>query len=299
MGIFVYKDMEKECNNCPRKCGQLRKTAKGYCQIGDQIVVALANVHHGEEPIISGTKGSGTIFFSGCNMRCVFCQNYGISHHNWGKPIDAKRLSEIFRQLESNGVHNINLVSPSIYVDQIIDALNIYRPNIPIVYNTNGYDSVESIEKLKGYVDIFLTDLKYTDDNLAKTYSDTPDYFEVASSAILAMRKCVSNDVIEDGVMKKGLIVRHLVLPNHTDDSLRVLDWIKANLGTKTIVSVMGQYTPLFDAKNYEKLSRPLKKLEYKRVLTHFNSLSFENGYMQELTSSGTENIPRFDGSGV
>lgn len=299
MGIFVYKDMERECNNCPRKCGQLRKTAKGYCQIGDQIVVALASVHHGEEPIISGTKGSGTIFFSGCNMRCVFCQNYGISHHNWGKPIDAKRLSEIFRQLESKGVHNINLVSPSIYVDQIIDALNIYRPNIPIVYNTNGYDSVESIEKLKGYVDIFLTDLKYTDDNLAKTYSDTPDYFEVASNAILAMRKCVSDDVIEDGVMKKGLIVRHLVLPNHTDDSLRVLDWIKANLGTKTIVSVMSQYTPLFDAKNYEKLSRPLKKLEYKRVLTHFNSLSFENGYMQELTSSGTENIPRFDGSGV
>lgn len=295
----MYIGMVKSCENCPRKCGRLRSSGDGYCKVGKEIVVALASVHHGEEPIISGTRGSGTIFFSGCNMRCVFCQNYAISHHNWGKHINSKRLSEIFRELEDKGVHNINLVSPSIYVDQIIEALNLYRPHVPIVYNTNGYDSVESIKKLKDYVDIFLTDMKYFDDNLAREYSDTDDYFEVCSKAILQMRNNIQNDIIEDGVMKKGVIVRHLVLPNHTDDSIKVLDWIKTNLGTNTIVSIMGQYTPLFDAKKYEKLNRKLKPIEYKRVLTHFVSLGFCDGFMQSLDSSGTENIPHFDGSGV
>ncbi len=291
--------MERKCKNCPRKCGSLRGQGQGYCGIGDDVVVALASVHRGEEPIISGTNGSGTIFFSGCNMRCVFCQNYGISHGNWGKHITPQRLSEIFRELEEKGVHNINLVSPSIYVDEIIKALDIYRPNIPIVYNTNGYDSIDSIIRLKDYVDIYLTDLKYTDDNLAREYSDTPDYFERASEAILQMRKNVPDDIIENGIMKKGMIVRHLVLPNHTDDSLKVLDWIKDNLGANTIVSIMGQYTPLFDATKFDKISRRLRPIEYKRVLTHFQSLGFTDGYMQSLESSGTAEIPHFDGSGV
>lgn len=291
--------MERKCKNCPRQCGSLRSQGRGYCKIDNDIIVALASVHYGEEPIISGTNGSGTIFFSGCNMRCVFCQNYGISHGNWGKRINPQRLSEIFKELEEKGVHNINLVSPSIYVDEIIKALDIYRPNIPIVYNTNGYDSVDSIKRLKNYIDIYLTDLKYTDNNLAREYSDTPDYFERAKDAIIQMRKNVPHDLIENGIMKKGLVVRHLVLPNHTDDSLSVLDWIRDNLGTGTIVSIMGQYTPLFDATKFDKISRMLRPLEYKRVVTHFKSLGFTDGYMQSLDASGTTEIPRFDGSGV
>lgn len=291
--------MERKCKNCPRKCGSLRGQGQGYCKIDNDIIVALASIHHGEEPIISGTKGSGTIFFSGCNMRCVFCQNYGISHGNWGKRISPQRLSKIFKELEDKGVHNINLVSPSIYVDEIIKALDIYRPNIPIVYNTNGYDDVDSIKRLKNYIDIYLTDLKYTDDDLASEYSDTPDYFERAKDAIIQMRKNVPCDLIENGIMKKGLIVRHLVLPNHTDDSLSVLDWIKDNLGCRTIVSIMGQYTPLFDATKFDKISRRLRPIEYKRVVTHFKSLGFTDGYMQSLDASGTTEIPHFDGSGV
>ncbi len=291
--------MSKICKNCPRQCGKLRESGKGYCKINNDIVVARASLHYGEEPIISGANGSGTIFFSGCNLRCVFCQNYGISHGNWGKHIDAKRLSEIFYELEQQGANNINLVSPSIYVDQIIEALDIYRPHIPIVYNTNGYDSVDSIIRLKDYVDIYLTDLKYTDDSLAKLYSDAGDYFEVATSAILQMRKNQPVDEQTDGIMKKGVIVRHLVLPNHTDDSCKVLDWIKDNLGVNTIVSIMGQYTPLFDAKNYPDINRKLRPLEYKRVITHFISLGFKDGFMQSLESTGTDQIPHFDGTGV
>lgn len=284
---------------CPRKCGKARGEGKGFCGLKDEIKVALARPHFGEEPIISGTRGSGTIFFSGCNLHCVFCQNYELSHDNFGKVVSVERLAEIFKELEMAGVHNINLVTPTPYVDYIIDSLKIYRPNVPIVYNTNGYESEESLQRLKNYVDIYLTDLKYTDNALARKYSSCSDYFEVTTKAIKQMRENVPIDEIENGLMKKGLIVRHLVLPNHTNDSIKVLDWIKNNLGANTYISIMGQYTPMYKSCDYKEINRAITPLEYKRVLTHLNNLGFENGFVQDLDSSGTSEIPKFDLTGV
>lgn len=287
------------CTQCPRKCGIARESGKGFCGLKNEIKVALARPHFGEEPIISGTKGSGTIFFSGCNLKCVFCQNHQLSHENFGKTISVERLAEIFKELEENGVHNINLVTPTPYVDYIIDALKIYKPKIPIVYNTNGFESVESLEKLKEYVDIFLTDLKYYDKNLSKEYSMCENYFDITSKAIRKMRENTPFDVVENGIMKKGVIIRHLVLPNHTDDSIKILDWIKNNLGVNTYISIMGQYTPIFKSCDYTKINRPITPLEYKRVLTHVNNCGFENGFCQDLQASGTSEIPKFDLTGV
>ena len=287
------------CTQCPRKCGSARKDGNGFCGLKDEIKIALARPHFGEEPIISGTHGSGTIFFSGCNLHCVFCQNYELSHENFGKIVDVARLAEIFKELEMAGVHNINLVTPTPYVDYIIKALKIYRPKIPILYNTNGYESVESLQKLKDYIDIYLTDLKYTDNALAKKYSSCSDYFEVTTKAIKQMRKNVPQDIIENGLMKKGIIVRHLVLPSHTEDSIKVFDWIKNNLGVNTYISVMGQYTPMYKSCEFSEINRTITKLEYKRVITHLSNLGFEKGFVQDLDSSGTSEIPKFDLMGV
>ena len=287
------------CTQCPRRCGNAREEGKGFCGLKDEVKIALAKLHFGEEPIISGNNGSGTIFFSGCNLHCVFCQNHELSHENFGKVVSVERLAEIFKELESKGAHNINLVTPTPYVDYIIKALNIYRPNIPIVYNTNGYESVESLEKLKDYIDIYLTDLKYVDDALAQKYSSCHDYFDVTTKAILQMRKNIPQDIVEEGLMKKGIIVRHLVLPNNTNDSIKVLDWIKDNLGVNTYISVMGQYTPLYKACDFKEINRTITPLEYKRVLTHFNTCGFQNGFAQELDSAGTNEIPHFDLKGV
>ena len=288
-----------DCAQCPRRCGKARDVGKGFCGLKDEIKVALARPHFGEEPIISGIHGSGTIFFSGCNLHCVFCQNHQLSHENFGKKISVERLAEIFRELEMQGVHNINLVTPTPHLDYIIEALKIYKPSIPIVYNTNGYESVENLKKLKDYIDIYLTDLKYTDNNLAKKYSSCADYFEVTANAIKQMRSNVPNDEIENGIMKKGLIVRHLVLPSHTNDSIKVLDWIKNNLGANTYISIMGQYTPMYKSCDFAEIHRTITPLEYKRVLTHLNILGFENGFVQDLDSSGTSEIPKWDFTGV
>ena len=287
------------CTQCPRKCGIARDEGKGFCGLKNEIKVALARPHFGEEPIISGTNGSGTIFFSGCNLKCVFCQNHEISHDNFGKTISLNRLAEIFKELEEKGVHNINLVTPTPYVDYIIEALKIYKPKVPIVYNTNGYESADCIDKLKDYVDIYLTDLKYYDKTLSKDYSFCENYFEVTAKAIKKMRENVPFDVVENGIMKKGLIIRHLVLPGHTSDSIRVLDWIKNNIGVNTYISVMGQYTPIYKACKYSKINRKITALEYKRVITHFNNCGFENGFCQDLDSSGTSEIPKFNLTGV
>lgn len=288
-----------KCTNCPRKCNIDRTTHLGYCRAPINVMLAKVSKHYWEEPCISGTKGSGTIFFCGCNLRCVYCQNSMVSNAEIGKEISVDRLAEIFKELEDSGVHNINLVTPSHYVDQIIKALGIYRPKIPIVYNTSGYDSVENINKLKGYIDIYLTDLKYVDSTLSLKYSGAKDYFDVAKDAILAMRAQIPTDVYDkDGIMQKGVIIRHLVLPGHTDDSVKVLQWIKDNM-PDSVVSIMSQYTPYYKAKEIEPINRPLKPLEYKRVLAKFNALGLKNGYMQEMSSSTTAYIPDFDLSGV
>lgn len=287
------------CNLCPRKCNVNRDLKSGFCGVSNTLKVARAQLHFWEEPIISGTNGSGTIFFSGCNLKCVYCQNFNISKENFGKDITTQRLAEIFKELENAGAHNINLVTPSHYVKQIVEALNIYKPKIPVVYNTSGYDSVEELKMLEGYVDVYLTDLKYYSSELSQKYSSAKNYFEVCSLAIKEMIRQQPKNVIENGLIKKGVIIRHMVLPNCIDDSFKVLDWIKNNLGEDVIVSVMGQYTPYFNASKFPEINRKLKPVEYKLVINHFNKLGLKNGFMQSLDSADENFIPPFNLEGV
>ncbi len=287
------------CNLCPRKCNVNRDLKSGFCGVSNTLKVARAQLHFWEEPIISGTNGSGTIFFSGCNLKCVYCQNFNISKENFGKDITTQRLAEIFKELENAGAHNINLVTPSHYVKQIVEALNIYKPKIPVVYNTSGYDSVEELKMLEGYVDVYLTDLKYYSSELSQKYSSAKNYFEVCSLAIKEMIRQQPKNVMENGLIKKGVIIRHMVLPNCINDSFKVLEWIKNNLGEDVIVSVMGQYTPYFNASKFPEINRKLKPVEYKLVINHFNKLGLKNGFMQSLDSADENFIPPFNLEGV
>lgn len=287
------------CNLCPRKCNVNRDLKSGFCGVSNTLKVARAQLHFWEEPIISGTNGSGTIFFSGCNLKCVYCQNYNISKENFGKDITTQRLAEIFKELENAGAHNINLVTPSHYVKQIVEALNIYKPKIPVVYNTSGYDSVEELKMLEGHVDVYLTDLKYYSSELSQKYSSAKNYFEVCSLAIKEMIRQQPKNVMENGLIKKGVIIRHMVLPNCINDSFKVLEWIKNNLGEDVIVSVMGQYTPYFNASKFPEINRKLKPVEYKLVINHFNKLGLKNGFMQSLDSADENFIPPFNLEGV
>ena len=286
------------CTGCPRKCGVDRFRSTGVCGVGVQPKVAKAYLHKWEEPVISGENGSGTVFFSGCNLKCVYCQNYEISHHGHGKYITNERLAEIFKELEMQGATNINLVSPSHYVDAIINALNIYKPSIPIVYNTSGYDSIENLEKLKDYVDVFLVDFKYFSEELAEKYSHAKDYPHVVEKSILKMRELQPKEIIENGVMKKGVIIRHLVLPNQTDDSIEILKWIKENV-SNPFVSLMGQFTPMHECEKFDEINRKIKPIEYKRVENYMNNLGITEGYTQELVSADSCYVPNFDGEGV
>lgn len=292
--------MEEICNICPRKCSTNREKQFGFCQSGKRAKVVKVMKHYWEEPIISGTdetpkKGSGTIFFSGCNLRCVYCQNYEISHGSLGKEYSPKDLSELFKKIEKSRATNINLVTPTHFTNEILAALKIYKPQIPIVWNTNGYEEIETIKKLKGYVDIFLTDLKYFSNELSTKYSNCKDYFEKTTKAICEMRNICPEDIIEDGLMKKGIIIRHLILPNNYKDSYKILEWIKNSLGEKTFISLMGQYVPCDKAQNYPEINRKLKPLEYNLVLHKFEDLGFENGFSQLLDSASTEYIPDFN----
>ena len=289
-----------KCTLCPRCCNVDRSTSLGYCKSNNNIKVARASLHFDEEPIISGSSGSGTIFFSGCNLQCVYCQNYSISHENFGKEISVDKLVEIFKDLENQGANNINLVTPTHFVDAIIEALTIYRPKVPIVYNTNSYESVETLKKLAPFVDIYLADIKYYDSDLSLKLSKAKDYFEVALKSLLQMRKNVPNDVIENGLMKKGIIIRHLVLPNHIDDSKKVFDAISNMFKPQdTIISLMGQYTPMYKASDYPDINRPLKPLEYKIVQNYILNLGFDNGFFQELSSATSDYTPSFDLTGI
>ena len=285
------------CTICPRKCNIDRSKNVGFCGAPSEIKLARAALHEWEEPIISGNKGSGTIFFSGCNLKCVFCQNYNVSR-GFGKEVSLYRFIEIMKELEEKGAHNINLVTPTHYVDKIIEALDIYRPKVPIVYNSSGYESVETIKKLKGYVDIYIPDLKYSDNTLAKKYSKAENYFEIATAAILEMRS-QTKDVIKDGLMKSGLIVRHLVLPNAINNTMGVLDWIVKNLDKETYVSLMGQFTPYGEAQNYPELTRKIKPLEYKIAINKLIENEFNNSFVQELDSASGAFIPPFNLEGI
>lgn len=289
-----------KCTLCPRACRVDRDLSLGYCKSSNQLKIARAALHYDEEPIISGTTGSGTIFFSGCNLKCVYCQNYEISHDNFGKTVTPHKLVEIIKDLENQGANNINLVTPTHFVDCIIEAFKIYKPRVPVVYNTNSYETIDTIKKLAPYVDIYLADIKYYDSNLSSRLSKASDYFDVAYSAIQQMRKNVPLDIIEDGLMKKGLIIRHLVLPNHIDDSKIIFDKLRQVFDPhNTIISLMGQYTPMYKAIEHPDISRTLKPLEYKIVQNYILSLGFDNGYFQDLDSATSDYTPPFDLQGV
>lgn len=294
----IKKERIMICTSCPRRCGVDRLKSVGYCRMPSAPKVAKAYLHKWEEPCISGDKGSGTIFFSGCNLRCVYCQNYSISSECEGKEISISRLAEIFRELEEKGAENINLVSPSHYIDAIVQALEIYRPSIPIVYNSNGYDLLEGLEKIRDYIDVFLVDFKYFDSSLSESLSNAKDYPEVAKKAILRMREFQPREIYEGDKLKKGVIIRHLILPNHIDDSIKILEWIKENISNPTI-SLMGQYTPMYKANEYKDICRPLKPIEYKIVANKMIELGLEEGYFQDLTSATDCYTPVWDNEGV
>lgn len=283
------------CNLCPRKCSAERNETegKGFCGLGTLPRVARVAPHMWEEPCISGEKGSGAVFFSGCTLRCVFCQNYAISANNNGRSIKVSELAEEFKKLEAIGVHNINLVSPTPYIGAIIEALEIYRPKIPIVYNSSGYENVETLRRLEGYVDIYLPDFKYADDELAVRYSKAPNYVETATNAVKEMLRQTGEPVFDGEMMRSGVIVRHLVLPNHTKNSVRCLEHISENF-KGALVSLMGQYTPVYKALENEKLNRKITRREYDKVKSKLFELELD-GFAQELSSADEKYIPSWD----
>lgn len=294
--VVLSSGKAKECNICPRQCGADRYSNFGYCK-SKGLRIARFGLHMWEEPCISGTEGSGTIFFSGCSLRCVYCQNYSVSQLSKGKDISVHELADVFKKLEDIGANNINLVTPTHFADQIIEALNIYKPSIPVCYNTSGYERVETIKKLNELVDIFLTDFKYAHSSLADEFSKASDYPIVAQNAILQMRENIPQDTFDyRGIMLKGLIVRHLVLPNCLQNSKDVLSWIKENLGTDTIISIMSQYTPYGKALGNDKIGRKLKPIEYKIVVAYAQKLGFDNAFIQDCESADDRYIPEFFG---
>lgn len=289
----------EKCTICPHNCGINRAEGQvGRCKSKDTVKIALYSTHNFEEPCISGKKGSGTVFFSNCNLNCAFCQNYEISQQGEGKEITIQELAEIFIKQQEKDVENINLVTPTSYVPQIIEAIKMARKNgliLPIVYNTNGYEKVETLKMLEGYIDIYLPDLKYSDDLLAKRLSKVDNYFEIATNAIKEMYRQVGNAKFnEDGIMQKGMIIRHLVLPNHILNSRRVLKWINDNMND-VYVSVMAQYFPTYKAKEIEDINRKLTKKEYEEIEGYLYRLNLENGYIQELGEHEEEYVPKWE----
>lgn len=292
------KILEK-CAICPHNCGINRLNNQiGRCKSKDTVKVALYSTHNFEEPCISGKKGSGTVFFSNCNMNCVFCQNYEISQQGKGKEISIEELADIFIKQQEKDVENINLVTPTSYVPQIIEAIKIARKNglkLPIVYNTNGYEKVETLKMLEGYVDIYLPDFKYSDDELGKRLSKVDNYFEIATEALKEMYRQTGKAVFNgEGIMQKGMIIRHLVLPNHILNSRRVLKWINENMHD-VYVSVMAQYFPTYKAKEIDDINRKLTKEEYEQIENYLYRLDLENGYIQELGEHEEEYVPHWE----
>lgn len=288
------------CTLCPRNCGVERtaESGAGVCRMGTQPKIARAALHMWEEPCISGTRGSGAVFFSGCGLRCVFCQNEAISQQGEGKIVTPARLAEIFRELEAQGAHNINLVTAAHFVPAVLEALNLYRPNIPIVYNSSGYESIETLRMLSGVVDIYLPDYKYIDPNMAAMLSGARDYPDVAFAAIAEMIRQTGAPVYdENGMMQRGTLIRHLVLPGLTGDSMKILTRIRDEF-PGIPVSLMGQYTPCGRALSMPGMNRKIKKKEYARVLAHMEAIGLD-GYRQELGSADGAFIPSFDETGV
>lgn len=289
-----------ECRLCPRRCGVPRtaEAGAGVCGMGTDAVVARAALHMWEEPCISGTRGSGTVFFSGCNLHCVFCQNEQISVRRFGQRVSAEELSAIFRRLTEQGAHNINLVTPTHFVPAILAALRLYRPPVPVVYNCGGYESVETLRAMAGWVDIYLPDFKYAFSEPAAKYSGAADYPQVAAAALREMARQVGPCSYDgDGQMQRGMIVRHLILPENTRNSIAVLDWLAENL-PQYPVSVMAQYTPCGRAAEFRELNRPITRREFEKVQAHLFELDLD-GYVQTRAAAKARYIPPFNLEGV
>lgn len=288
-----------KCEVCPFKCkvNRIEKNI-GRCGCDDKVKIAMYSLHNFEEPCISGKNGSGTVFFSNCNLQCIYCQNYKISQEHKGYEISIEELANIFIKQQEAGANNINLVTPTMYAYQIIEAIKIAKNNglkIPIIYNTNGYENVETIKALKGYIDVYLPDLKYYNNEIAIKYSKAPNYFKIATDAILEMINQVGSPKFdENGIIKNGVIIRHLVLPGHILNSKHILKWLKENVEGKAMVSIMAQYFPTYKAKEDKYLNRKLTKKEYEEIEEYLYLLNIENGYMQDLGKHEEEYVPDF-----
>ena len=295
------------CNLCPRECGAKRdEGGRGFCGMDERIYLARAALHMWEEPCISGTQGSGTVFFSGCNLRCVYCQNYEIAAGERGQQVSQERLSEIFLELQGLGAANINLVTPDHYVVQVARAVLTARENglkVPVVYNGSGYEKVEAIRGLKGIVDIFLTDFKYMDGRLAEKYSNAADYPQVAGAALKEMVLAVGEPAFgREGMMQRGVIVRHLLLPGHKKNAKAVLDYVYGTYKDSVYISLLNQYTPLGRLKDnpgWKELGRKVTKREYEEVVDYAIGLGVENAFIQEGDTARESFIPEFDYQGV
>lgn len=295
-------ELLKNCNLCPRKCGVNRYETKGVCGATNKVKVAHYSLHKWEEPIISGDKGSGTIFFSNCNMKCIYCQNKKISLDGYGKLISNKRLGEIMLTLQEEGAHNINLVTPTHYVPQIASIIRKLKGKelkIPVIYNTSSYESVGTVMMMRSLVDIYLADLRYFDDDLAKKYSKCDNYFETATMAIDEMYRQVGKfELGDDGLLKKGLIVRVLILPGHTRDAKEIINYLYKTYKDDIFISIMNQYTPVNECE-YDNLNRKVTDDEYDEVLDFAITIGVKNAFMQEGETASESFIPKFDCSKV
>lgn len=299
-----YYDILSDCTLCPRNCHADRRSGlHGYCGMDSTIRAARAALHMWEEPCISGKKGSGTVFFTGCGLRCCYCQNREIAIGDSGKEISVSRLSQIFLELEQKGAANINLVTGAHYVPQIVHALEMakrYGLSIPVVYNSSGYEKTESIQMLDGLIDVYLPDLKYLDEKLAENFSHAADYPEIARQAIKEMVRQTGECIFgEDGYIKKGTIVRHLILPGHTRNSIQVLDYLHKTYGNTIYISIMNQYTPVWHQEKYPELNRRVTGREYEKVLNAALEMGIDNGFFQEGETSKESFIPAFDYEGI
>lgn len=286
------------CNACPRKCNVDRNKKIGFCREKDVLRGARASLHFWEEPIISGKSGSGTIFFSGCNLKCVFCQNHEISAENKGVEISFENLKRIFNDLIEQGANNINLVNPTHFSELLCEFLSKNKFSVPIVYNSSGYESVETLKNFDGLIDIYLPDFKYIRNDKAKRYSKAENYPQTVKNALAEMKRQQKEDVIENGLMKKGVIIRHLVLPSNTNSSLEILDYLKENYES-SYISLMAQYVPCGDLRDYPEINRTLTEREYEKVVCYATDLGLKNVFVQELNSAEKNFIPAFDFSGI
>lgn len=290
------ENLMSRCTLCPRECGADRNSGRGFCGEGRTVRIARAAPHMWEEPCISGERGSGTVFFSGCTLKCVFCQNHEISQEGKGFGVTEERLAEIFTELRDSGVHNLNMVTPTHFIPQIVTALELCGDlGIPTVFNMSGYEKPETLEMLRGKADIFLPDLKYFDSGASAKYSGAEDYFERAMGAVEKMVEMVGEPVFgEDGLMKRGVIVRHMILPNHRHDSIALMEKLAERFSSEAImVSLMCQYTPVYRAREFREIDRRLSAFEYRTVAEAFGKTGF-GGYLQHRESADEGFIPEF-----